>query len=73
MDPSELAVSLTNLKSAELTTRIQYAVAAKVLKLADQQGNSVVQLLRAATEGFDQALARANAATDPARLLDAYA
>ncbi|MGB9624369.1 MAG: hypothetical protein ACPMAQ_05850 [Phycisphaerae bacterium] len=73
MDPTELALSLTNLKSAELTTRIQYAVAARVLKLADQQGAGVVQLLRAATENFDDSLARANTATDPARLLDAYA
>jgi hypothetical protein len=73
MDPIDLATSLTDMKFAQTATQIQYAVAAKVLKLANDQGDSVAQLLQAATEGFDQALAKANGATDPSRTLDTYA
>ncbi len=73
MDPIALATSFTNLKSAEMTAKVQYAVAAKMLKIANSQGDGVAQLLQAAAEGFDQALAAVNAATDPARVLDTYA
>lgn len=61
------------MKSAQVATQVQYAVAAKMLKVANDQGANVAQLLQAAVEGFDQSLANANAAIDPSRMLDTYA
>lgn len=73
MDPMELATALTGMKAAETMTKVQYAVAAKMLRIANDQGDSVAQLLQAAAEGFDEALAQVNAACDPSRMLDTYA
>jgi hypothetical protein len=73
MDPIDLASALTGLKAAETTSRVQYAVAAKMLKIANTQGEAVTQLLEAAAEGFDEALADAIRAVAPSRALDTYA
>jgi len=72
MDPVNLAMSLTNLKAAEMAMRVQYAVAAKVLRTANDQGDAMVKLIQSAAEGFEQAVAQVNAATDPIRMLDVY-
>ena len=73
MDPTTLAVSLTDLKSAELASKVQYALAAKMLQVANDQGAEVVKLIQSAAQGFDQALTNAHAATDPSQALDVYA
>jgi hypothetical protein len=64
---------MTDLKSAQTATEVQYAVAAKMLKVANDQGASVLQLLDSATKGFDQSLAKANGGTDSSRALDLFA
>lgn len=73
MDPSSLAAAISNLKSAETATKIQYAVAAKALDVTGQQGSAMVELIQQASQGFEESLARANQGTDPTRLLDYYA
>ncbi len=73
MDPVSLATSLTDLKAAQLASQVQYAVAAKVLGMANDQGAAMLKLVQAAAQGFEQAAAQANAATDPSRVLDVYA
>ncbi len=72
MDPISLATSLTDLKSAELAMRVQYAVAAKILQASSDQGDAMVELIQSAAQGFEQAATQANAATDPSRTLDVY-
>ena len=56
-----------------MASKVQYAVAAKMLDAARGQGEAAVQLLQAAAEGSDSSLANANAGVDPARALDVYA
>ncbi len=63
---------MTGLKSAELANQIQYAVAAKAMDAAKQEGAAVLKLLQSAMSGFDQQLASANAKTNPNRQLDVY-
>lgn len=69
----ELATSITQFKAAENATKVQYAVAAKVLKMADAQGAAIVQLLDAAGKNFGDAMSGLQAAIDPSRVLDVYA
>lgn len=72
MDPASLATSFSELKSAELASKVQYAVAAKVMESVKDQGAAVIALLQSAAQDFEEALSQANAATDPTRLFDVY-
>ncbi len=47
----DLVSSVVNLKQAEVASRVQYAVAAKVLDSQKQAGASVLKLLDAAAQG----------------------
>jgi hypothetical protein len=47
----DLVSSVVNLKQAEVASRVQFAVAAKVLDSQKQVGASVVNLINAAAQG----------------------
>jgi hypothetical protein len=48
--------SISNLKAAETMSKVQYAVAAKVLQATRDAGEATVQLIEAAAETMDQAV-----------------
>ena len=54
---TDLTAALVNARSAEIASQIQYAVAAKMLKTAQARGDNILQLVEAAAEGMDEALA----------------
>ena len=53
----DLVSAAVNLSTALALSKVQYAVAAKVLDTADQQGQAAVELIEAAAEMMDQATA----------------
>ncbi len=53
-----LTSAVVNLKSAELGSQVQLAVAARMLKTADAQGEAVVALLEGAADMMEQATAQ---------------
>lgn len=55
MNPLSLASALTNVRSAETLGRIQLAVAARMLKTSNQQGEAVVELIESACQAMEQA------------------
>ena len=50
-----LVSAAVHLRSAETLSRIQYAVAQKILNTTQQQGEAVVELVEAAAETTDAA------------------
>lgn len=69
MDP--LISSIVGLKLAETASSIQYAVAAKMLKVDQAQGDAALKLIQAAQQSFDGAVADVSDAITTA--LDTYA
>lgn len=68
--------SVLSLSSAAATSRVQYAVAAKVLQSQMQQGDAAVKLVQAATQGIEQQIQSmndANAEASNGGGLDMYA
>ncbi len=61
MNVTSIASMMTNLKSAEQTSAIQYAVAAKIMQSERAEGDAAVQLIEAAGATMDQALSSAGA------------
>lgn len=60
-------------KQAELASRVQYAVAAKILDQQQQTGNAVLKLLEAANQGMTRAAdPLMTAATGLGAQLDTY-
>jgi hypothetical protein len=51
----DLVSSAINFKQAQLASRVQYAVAAKILNQQEQVGASVLKLIDAAGKGVSQA------------------
>jgi hypothetical protein len=51
----DLASAITGLRQAELMSKVQVAVAKKVMDNQRLQGNSAVQLINAATRGITKA------------------
>lgn len=69
-----LISSVVGLKQAELASKIQFAVARKILDNGRQQGNAAVQLIQAATQGVAKAGDElVSAATGLGGAVDAYA
>lgn len=70
----DLVNAAVNLKSAEMNTRVQYAVARKLLETQKLQGNAAIKLIEAAgqiaTNAGDELVA---AATGLGGQLDTYA
>ena len=62
MNALSLSSALTNVKTAETLGQIQMAVAAKMLKTANDKGEAVVSLIESAAEGMEQAMAQVSAA-----------
>ena len=60
----DLATAAVNMAAAETLARVQMAAAAKVLSIAQDQGEVVTALLDAAVEVSDQAAAEMAAAVD---------
>ena len=58
MNMDSLASALVGIKTAETMGQIQVAVAAKMLKTANEQGEAVLQLVEAATQNMAQASGR---------------
>jgi hypothetical protein len=70
----DLTSAIVHFKSAEVTSQVQYAVAAKMLKMANAQDRAVLQLLEAAAQSMEAAATDvADAATDLTRGVDVYA
>jgi len=65
-----LIESVANFKAAESMVQVQMAVAAKVLKTTQDQGQMAVELINAALEGMEQAIK--DLAGDLGSSLDAY-
>ncbi len=55
MNMDSLASALVGIKTAETMGQIQVAVAAKMLKTANEQGEAVLQLVEAAAQNMAQA------------------
>jgi len=53
----DLVSAAVNLNAAVALSKVQYAAAAKILDVADQQGQAAVELIEAAAEMMDQATA----------------
>jgi len=53
----DLVSAVVNLSTALALSKVQYAAAAKILDVADQQGQAAVDLIEAAAEMMDQATA----------------
>ena len=53
-----LTSAITNLHTAETVSRIQMAVAARMLQTANAQGEAVVSLIESAAETMEQAAAQ---------------
>jgi len=69
-----LISSVVGFKQAELASKIQFAVARKILDNGRQQGNAAVQLIQAATQGVAKAGDElVSAATGLGGAVDAYA
>ncbi|HUW82067.1 MAG TPA: hypothetical protein VMZ31_04625 [Phycisphaerae bacterium] len=51
----DLVSAVVNFSAALALSQVQYAVAAKILDVADQQGQAAVELIEAAAEMMDQA------------------
>lgn len=70
----DLVNSVIAFKQAELVSRVQYAVAAKVLEQQQQTGTAVLKLLDAANQGLTRASdPLMTAASGLGAQLDAYA
>ncbi len=70
----DLTSALINVKAAETASQVQMAVAARMLKTANQQGEAVLQLVEAAAETMQAAAADvAEVTVDLANGLDVYA
>ncbi len=70
----DMVASAINFKQAEIASRVQYAVAAKILNQQEQVGASVIKLIDAAGKGFAQAGdSLVAAATGLGGSLDTYA
>jgi hypothetical protein len=63
--------AVSSLKTAESTAQVQMALAAKLLDIANGQGQVAVQLIEAATEGMEEALQ--NMADGLSSQIDIYA
>ena len=71
---ADLTSALVNFKSAEMASQVQYAVAAKMLQIANSQNAAILQLVEAAAQGMDTAVADVSQATaDMASGVDVYA
>lgn len=57
MNVSSLSSALIGLQSARTNASVQYAVAAKMLDTSRDQGAAVVELLKAAEAGMEEAVA----------------
>ena len=55
MNPTSLTSALTNMRSAESLSQIQIAVAARMLKMSNQQGQAVARLVESAGQTMEQA------------------
>ncbi len=70
----DLTSAILDFKSAAVTSQIQYAVAAKMLKMANVQDQAVLQLIEAAAQSMEAAATQvADAACDLTRGIDVYA
>jgi hypothetical protein len=70
----DLTSAIVHFKSAEVASRVQYAVAARMLKVANDQNQAVLQLLESAAQGMEAASAQvAEAASDLSTGVDVYA
>ena len=70
----DLTSAIMDVKMAEITSRFQYAVAARMLRTANAQSQAMLQLVEAAAEAMDEAAARvAEATADLTGGVDVYA
>ena len=70
----DLVASVVNFKQAQMASRVQYAVAAKIMDTQKDAGASALKLLAAATQGATSAGDQlAAAATGLGGSLDTYA
>ena len=70
----DLTSAIMDVKMAEITSRFQYAVAARMLRTANAQSQAMLQLVEAAAEAMDAAAAGvAEATADLTGGVDVYA
>jgi len=70
----DLTSAIVNVKAAETASQVQLAVAARMLKTANEQGEAVLQLVEAAAQGMEAAAADvAQATTELTSGVDVYA
>jgi hypothetical protein len=70
----DLASAIVNVKAAEAASHVQLAVAARMLKMANDQGDAVLKLVQAAAENMEAASADvAQATVDLTAGVDVYA
>lgn len=62
MDSMSAITAVAGLNAAQQMGKVQLAVAARLLSVANDQGQAVMQLLDAATEGMAAATEQVNAA-----------